>query len=74
MIQHGQSNAVYVIKDGEIYDDFVTGVCIGTDSNGELCCLYEAYDGSDFYADDIGKTVFLTEEEAEAALKKREGT
>jgi hypothetical protein len=33
---------------------------------------YEAGDERWFYADDIGKTVFLTREAAEAALKERE--
>lgn len=70
----GQGNGVYVIDDGEIYDDSVVGVNIGMASTGCLCCLYETYDGHDFYDADIGKTVFLTIEEAEAALKKREAT
>ena len=64
-------NVVYVINDDEICDDFVVGVQIGIASNGELCCLYETYYGSDFYAADIGKTIFLTYEAAEAALEKR---
>lgn len=68
----GQGNGVYVIDDGEIYDDSVVGVNIGMASTGCLCCLYETYDGHDFYDADIGKTVFLTIEEAEAALKKEE--
>ena len=67
-----QTNTVYVIDDGEIYDDSVVGAHIGVASSGEFCCLYETYDGHDFYATDIGKTVFLTEENAEGALKKRE--
>ena len=73
IIQHGKSNEAHVIMDGEIYNDLVTCVHIGVDSNGELRCLYEAYDGHDFYSTDIGKTVFLTEEEAEAALKEGGG-
>lgn len=68
----GQRNGVYVIEDGEIYDDYVVGVYIGVDSNGELRCGYETYDGSDFYDADIGKTAFLTREEAETAQKKME--
>lgn len=67
----GQKNAVYVIDDGEIYDDYVLGAHIGIVSNGELGCLYETYDGHDFYATDIDKTVFLIREEAEAALAER---
>lgn len=45
------------------------GVTINED--GEIA--YQTHWGETFKPDDFGKTVFLTREEAEAALKKREG-
>lgn len=67
------SNAVYIVDDGEVYDDFVTGVEIGIGPNGNIVCLYETFDGDGFYDSDIGKTVFLTREGAEAALSGKGG-
>lgn len=61
-------NEVFVLEDGEIYRDHVTEACIGQDSDGDLDCLLSTLDGETFSQREIGKTVFLTEEEAERAL------
>ena len=66
----GAQDEIYVIDDDEIYEDFVVGAIIGRDTTGCRCCLYETYDGHNFYDKDIGKTVFFKLEEAEAALKR----
>ena len=61
-------NEVFVIEDGEIYRDHVTEAYIGQNSDGDLECLLSTLDGETFSQREIGKTVFLTEEEAEKVL------
>lgn len=68
-----KSNNVYIIDDGEIYEDSVIGSNIGMGPDGDIVCYYETFDGDGFYQKDIGKTVFLTREEAEAALDWKGG-
>ena len=64
-------DTVYVIENNEIIEDFVDQIGIGYYCDGEN--IYQM-DGikTDWYFSDIGKTVFLTREEAERALKERE--
>lgn len=65
-------NEMYICEDGEAYPIYVTGVEIGPNNNGEMVALYETLDGDTFLGSDIGKTVFLTRQEAEDELRKEE--
>ena len=62
---------IYMIDDGEIYEDHIREVTIGEGDNerNKLSVLYETGDGCMFYEREWGKTVFLTYEAAEAAMK-----
>ncbi len=64
-------DTVYVIENNEIIEDFVDQIGIGYYCDGEN--IYQM-DGikTDWYFSDIGKTVFLTREEAERALNSSE--
>lgn len=61
-------NTLYIIDDGEIFDDFVTEVIVGENESGEVVSVYGMYGGDVCTEKDFGKTVFLTEEEAQKAL------
>ena len=67
------SETLFVIEDsGEIIIDKVeTIVTIGYDEDFSQSRL-DCYSGKHYLVKDIGKTVFLTREEAEKALKERE--
>lgn len=67
------SDAIYVIDDGEVYDDYVTEFSIGLDGNGRLAVVIETYDGRWLRDLDIGKTVFLNEDDANMALEEQKG-
>lgn len=59
--------SVCSVVDGEIYE-----MGYGRTLSGELKWLFlEMEAGENFYDDDVGKTVFLTREEAEKALAER---
>lgn len=65
--------SIFYLEDGELYDDVPYEVSLGQKSgewNDSL--MFECQYGFGFFEEDVGKTVFLTSEEAEAALKKRE--
>ena len=62
-------NLLYIVEDGEVFEDFVTEVIVGEGENREVVSLYSMYNGNVCTENDFGKTVFLTEEEAAAALK-----
>ena len=66
--------SIFYIEDGDWYDDVPYDISIGQ-KQGEWndSLLYECEDGFAFFAEDIGKTVFLTQEEAEAELERRVG-
>lgn len=61
-------NLLYIVEDGEVFDDFVTEVIVGEGENREVVSLYSMYNGNVCTENDFGKTVFFTAEEAEAAL------
>ena len=67
-------NELYIIDEdeGEIYSDGLYGVEIGMNSEGRVAVNFTTIDFHLFYDEDIGKTVFLTREEAEKALEGRE--
>lgn len=65
---------LYIIEDGEIVEDSLCEALVGMGSNGEInICYTTLSDQVSFEQADIGKTVFLTREEAEAALEAKEG-
>ena len=60
---------LYIIEDGEIVEDSLCEALVGMGSNGEINIFYTTLsDQISFEQADIGKTVFLTREDAE---KKR---
>ena len=61
---------LYIIEEGEIVEDSLCEALVGMGSNGEINILYTTLsDQISFEQADIGKTVFLTREEAEKALE-----
>ena len=61
---------LYIIEDGEIVEDSLCEALVGMGSNGEINIFYTTLsDQLSFEQADIGKTVFLTREEAEVALE-----
>ncbi len=64
---------VWIVSEYEVLEDIVFEIGYGTTQSGAMKWLFLVEDsGEDFYDTDIGKTVFLTREAAEAALKARE--
>ena len=60
---------LYIIEEGEIVEDLLCEALIGMESNGEINIFYTTLsDQISFEQADIGKTVFLTREEAEKVL------
>lgn len=57
---------LYIIEDGEIVEDSLCEALVGMGSNGEINIFYTTLsDQISFEQPDIGKTVFLTREDAE---------
>ena len=66
------SSMLYIIDDGEIYEDALYSALVGMSENGETNVTYETLcDQMGFEQRDIGETVFLTREEAEKALEEK---
>lgn len=63
------SSMLYIIEDGEIYEDSLYEGIVGMSERGEMNVIYGTIDALSFEQNDIGKTVFLTSEEAEKALE-----
>ena len=64
---------LYIIEDEEIIEDSLCEALIGMASNGEINTFYTTLsDQISFEQADIGKTVFLTRDEAEKALEAME--
>ena len=63
------SSMLYIIQDGEIYEDSLYEGIVGMSERGEMNVIYGTIDALSFEQNDIGKTVFLTREEAEKALE-----
>lgn len=61
---------LYIIEEGEIVEDSLCEALVGMGSNGEINIFYTTLsDQISFEQADIGKTVFLTREEAEKTLE-----
>ena len=63
------SSMLYIIEDGEIYEDSLYEGIVGMSERGETNVIYGTIDALSFEQNDIGKTVFLTRAEAETALE-----
>ena len=64
------SSMLYIIEDGDIYEDALYEAVVGMSENGKTNVVYTTLsDQIIFEQDDIGKTVFLTRKEAEKALE-----
>jgi hypothetical protein len=64
------SSMLYIIEDGDIYEDALYEAVVGMSENGEMNVVYTTLsDQITFEQADIGKTVFLTREKAEKALE-----
>lgn len=68
------SSMLYIIDDGEIYEDALYEADVGMSESGKTNVVYTTLsDLMIFEQADIGKTVFLTREEAEKALMEVNG-
>lgn len=69
------SSMLYIIEDEDIYEDALYEAVVGMSENGEMNVVYTTLsDQITFEQADIGKTVFLTREEAKKALEaKKDG-
>lgn len=63
------SSMLYIIEDGEIYEDSLYEGIVVMSGRGEMNVIYGTIDALSFEQNDIGKTVFLTSEEAKKALE-----
>lgn len=64
------SSMLYIIEDGDIYEDALYEAVVGMSENGEINVIYTTLsDQITFEQADIGKTVFLTREAAKKALE-----
>lgn len=64
------SSMLYIIEDGDIYEDALYEAIVGMSENGEMNVVYTTLsDQITFEQADIGKTVFLAREEAEKVLE-----
>ena len=64
------SSMLYIIEDEDIYEDALYEAVVGMSENGETNVVYTTLsDQITFEQADIGKTAFLTREEAEKALE-----
>lgn len=64
------SSMLYIIEDGDIYEDALYEAVVGMSESGKVNVVYQTLsDQITFEQAGIGKTVFLTREEAEEALE-----
>lgn len=65
------SSMLYIIEDGEVYEDWLHEVVVGMSESGYTNAIFfTGQNQMSFSQSDIGKTVFLTREEAEAKLRE----
>lgn len=64
------SSMLFIIEDGDIYEDALYEAVVGMSENGKMNVVYTTLsDQIIFEQADIGKTVFLTREEAKEVLE-----
>lgn len=68
-LKQGAGEPVYILDDGEIYEDWVTEAVVGRNEANEVVTRYYTYDGHCFESKDMGSTVFMSAEEAEKAKR-----
>lgn len=73
VLTHTISSMLYIIEDEEIYEDSLYEGIVGMSERGEMNVIYGTIDALSFEQNDIGRTVFLTREEAERALEVEHG-
>ena len=66
------SSMLYIIEDGEIYEDSLYEGIVGMSERGEINVIYGTINTLSFEQNNIGKTIFLTREEAKKALETME--
>jgi len=68
------SSMLYIIEDGDIYEDALYEAVVGMSESGKVNVVYTTLsDQIIFEQADIGKTVFLIREAAKEALEEMEG-
>lgn len=68
------ASMLYIVDDDEIYEDSLYEAVVGMSSSGRTNVIYTTLsDQMIFGQEAIGKTVFLTREEAEKSLQEMEG-
>lgn len=68
------ASMLYIVDDDKIYEDSLYEAVVGMSSSGRTNVIYTTLsDQMIFGQEAIGKTVFLTREEAEKALQEMEG-
>ena len=68
------ASMLYIVDDDEIHEDSLYEAVVGMSSSGRTNVIYTTLsDQMIFGQEAIGKTVFLTREEAEKALQEMEG-
>lgn len=68
------SSMLYIIEDGDIYEDALYEAVVGMSESGKVNAVCTTLsDQIIFEQADVGKTVFLTREEAEEALEAMRG-
>lgn len=64
------SSMLYIIEDGDIYEDALYEAVVGMSESGKTNVVYTTLSEETIFEQaDIGKTVFLTREKAEKALE-----
>lgn len=64
-----REGALYLIESNEVVETYLAEAIVGENGDGKIDVAYCTHDGDTFMQCDIGKTVFLSREEAEAALQ-----
>lgn len=68
------ASMLYIVDDDEIYEDSLYEAVVGMSSSGRTNVIYTTLSYQMIFGQEaIGKTVFLTREEAEKALQEMEG-
>ena len=68
------ASMLYIVDDDEIHEDSLYEAVVGMSSSGRPNVLYTTLSDQRIFGQEaIGKTVFLTREEAEKALQEMEG-
>ena len=67
------SECFILLDSGEIVSDNVCSILIGPDGSGDVVMLFDTFDNGYFVADDVGKCIFWTIEDAQKAASALKG-